>query len=144
MQLKMVVLPAPLGPMSPTIWPRPTLNDTSSLATSPPKRLVTFWTSRSALMGPPRSPGAARGGAVMETGSRAAPGLQDGSFRLSLVATAKQRCNHLLAPPHQAARLVDRDGDDDHRVDDEVGAAPGATEGDSRAFFDQRERRRPH
>ena len=33
-----VVLPAPLWPMSPTIWPAPTSRSTSSTATIPPKR----------------------------------------------------------------------------------------------------------
>ena len=35
--LNRVVLPAPLGPMTPLIWPAVTLSDTPSTATSPPK-----------------------------------------------------------------------------------------------------------
>ena len=46
MQLKKVVLPAPLGPMSPTICPGPTDMSTSRTATSPPKRRVTLRASR--------------------------------------------------------------------------------------------------
>ena len=40
-QLKSVVLPAPFGPMSPTMWPAATENDTLSSAVMPPKRTVT-------------------------------------------------------------------------------------------------------
>ena len=38
--LKIVVLPAPLGPMSPVIVPAPTSNETPSTARSPPKSLT--------------------------------------------------------------------------------------------------------
>ena len=38
MTLKSVVLPAPLGPMTPTTSPGETVNETSSSAVSPPKR----------------------------------------------------------------------------------------------------------
>ncbi len=37
--LMVVVLPAPLGPSSPTISPRPTVNETSSSAVTPAYRL---------------------------------------------------------------------------------------------------------
>src|SRR5207253_2900117 len=40
------VLPAPFGPISPTISPGSAANETSSSATIPPKRLETFSTSR--------------------------------------------------------------------------------------------------
>src|SRR6266404_771040 len=40
MQLNSVVLPAPLGPMRPTISPASMASDTSRLASRPPKRLV--------------------------------------------------------------------------------------------------------
>src|SRR6185503_15790623 len=40
MQLNSVVLPAPFGPMRPTISPASMLNDTSRLASRPPNRLV--------------------------------------------------------------------------------------------------------
>ena len=46
MQLKKVVLPAPLGPIRPTIWPGPTVRSTSRTATSPPNRRVTLRASR--------------------------------------------------------------------------------------------------
>ena len=46
--LNAVVFPAPLGPISPTISPAGTSKDTSSSATTPPKRRVTFSTERSA------------------------------------------------------------------------------------------------
>src|SRR5579885_2808205 len=48
MMLNSVVLPAPFGPISPTIWPCSTSSDTSSIATIPPKRRVTFLTDSSA------------------------------------------------------------------------------------------------
>ncbi len=41
MQLNKVVLPAPLGPISPQTWPRCTSKVTPSSATMPPKRTVT-------------------------------------------------------------------------------------------------------
>ena len=41
MQSISVVLPAPLWPMSPTIWPSRSSRSTSSTAVMPPKRLVT-------------------------------------------------------------------------------------------------------
>src|SRR2546430_936480 len=47
--LKRVVLPAPLGPISPTICPFSTSRETSSIATMPPKRRVTLRTESSAI-----------------------------------------------------------------------------------------------
>src|SRR5262245_27063384 len=47
MTLKTVVLPAPLGPISPTMPPSSTSNETSSSATMPPNRRLTFRTERS-------------------------------------------------------------------------------------------------
>src|SRR5919204_1331552 len=41
MRLKTVVLPAPFGPIRPTISPSPTSSETSSTATIPPNRRVT-------------------------------------------------------------------------------------------------------
>src|SRR3954467_8097525 len=58
MQLKIVVLPAPLGPMSPTISNSPTLTLTSRSAWRPPKRMLTSRVSRTgidALRARPRS-----------------------------------------------------------------------------------------
>src|SRR3954447_12004436 len=46
--LNNVVLPAPLGPMTPTTSPEPTDAETRSSAVSPPKRTVTSCTSSSA------------------------------------------------------------------------------------------------
>src|SRR5699024_8781740 len=43
--LNSVVLPAPLGPITPTTSPGPTVSDTPSSAVSPPKRTVTPATS---------------------------------------------------------------------------------------------------
>src|SRR5262249_36279799 len=51
MTLKSVVLPAPLGPMMPTISPGPTRSETSRTAVSPPKRLVTASSSSIAAPG---------------------------------------------------------------------------------------------
>src|SRR5438876_4600040 len=50
-RLKSVVLPAPFGPISPTISPASTSSDTSSTATMPPNRFVTFCTVSSAIAG---------------------------------------------------------------------------------------------
>ena len=41
MQLKRLVLPAPLGPMTAVSLPRSTSKATSSSAVTPPKRIVT-------------------------------------------------------------------------------------------------------
>src|SRR6266704_3573313 len=49
MQLKHVVLPAPLGPMSPTISNSSTLTLTSSSACSPPKRIDSSSASRTGI-----------------------------------------------------------------------------------------------
>src|SRR6185503_13089735 len=51
MQLKSVVLPAPFGPISPTIWPGATSKDTLSSATMPPKRTLTSCTRNNACAG---------------------------------------------------------------------------------------------
>src|SRR5574337_1113431 len=45
-RLNAVVLPAPFGPIRPTISPLCTSSDSSFTATSPPKRRVTCWTCR--------------------------------------------------------------------------------------------------
>src|ERR1043165_8142427 len=49
MQLKIVVLPAPLGPMRPTISNSPTLMLTSRSACSPPNRMDTSRVSRTGI-----------------------------------------------------------------------------------------------
>src|SRR5262245_23006243 len=49
MALKQVVLPAPLGPMSPRISPSYRVSETWSSATTPPKRSVTLSTSSSGV-----------------------------------------------------------------------------------------------
>src|SRR4028119_1253793 len=46
MQLNTVVLPAPFGPMSAVMSPRPAWNERSLTATRPPKRMVRCCTSR--------------------------------------------------------------------------------------------------
>ncbi len=50
MQLKRVVLPAPLGPMRPMIIPSSIEKETSELAARPPKNLVTCWISSIAMV----------------------------------------------------------------------------------------------
>ena len=49
-QLKKVVFPAPLGPISPTISPSCTCMLTSSTAVRPPKRIVTLLASRTTVV----------------------------------------------------------------------------------------------
>ena len=46
MTLNAVVLPAPFGPISPTISPASAVKETASSATMPPKRFETLSTSR--------------------------------------------------------------------------------------------------
>jgi len=68
-RLNRVDLPAPLGPIRPTISPRPTEIETSLLATRPEKRCVTPRVSSSAVM-----PGSPCGGArTIRPGLAAAP-----------------------------------------------------------------------
>ena len=52
-QLNKVVLPAPLGPITPTTSPARADIDTPSSAVSPPKRTVKPSTSRAAAIAPP-------------------------------------------------------------------------------------------
>ena len=60
MTLSSVVLPEPLGPISPTISPRPTANDTPARASTPPNRLTTLSsTSRCAPVAANRRSGTA-------------------------------------------------------------------------------------
>src|SRR5712691_8915028 len=47
MQLKRLVLPAPFGPIRPTIWPSTMSNETLSSAATPPKRRLTSRTDNS-------------------------------------------------------------------------------------------------
>src|SRR5712691_4872496 len=49
MRLNRVVFPAPLGPMSPVIWPCSMAQCTRCSASSPPKRFVTSQTSSSVI-----------------------------------------------------------------------------------------------
>jgi hypothetical protein len=49
--LKAVVFPAPFGPIRPTISPGSAVKETPSSATIPPKRFVTFSTSRRGTAG---------------------------------------------------------------------------------------------
>src|SRR5256885_10764070 len=120
MQLKMVVLPAPLGPISPTIWPRSTSNETSSLATSPPKRLVT-WRTSSRLIGAPRPTGTSagpprgRGPAWERPGARPAKyrSIQDVS---SGILPPPHAPGDLLRPADEPTGLHHRDHDDDRPV----------------------------
>ena len=70
-QLKNVVFPAPLGPMSPTISPAFTVAETSETATRPPKRFVMWSASSSAVIGPTRAARTAR----RHRRARGTPGL---------------------------------------------------------------------
>src|SRR5579859_8237510 len=63
MQLKSVVLPAPFGPINPTIERSATSNETSEFAARPPKNLLTCLISRMAMVlggALPASPEAAK------------------------------------------------------------------------------------
>src|ERR1700730_8540582 len=68
MAFSKVLLPAPLGPITPTVSPRVTSKETESTATRPPKRTVTSRTSRSSSVMMPRSlhpPGSPRRSQVL-------------------------------------------------------------------------------
>src|SRR6516164_6501027 len=67
--LKSVVLPAPLGPISPRISPSASVKLTSETATSPPKRLVTPLTSSKAVIQSP-SQSAARSDRASQSSRR--------------------------------------------------------------------------
>src|SRR5215470_15215492 len=69
MTLKSVVLPAPLGPMMPTISPGAARRETSRTAVSPPKRLVTASSS---------SIGAPGAEALAEPADQPAPHVAEG------------------------------------------------------------------
>ena len=51
-QSNRVVLPLPLGPISPTISPASTLMSTRFTAVNPPNRFTTPWASSKAVMAP--------------------------------------------------------------------------------------------
>src|SRR6478736_2288516 len=95
MTLKQVVLPAPLGPMSPRISPLLMWKLTSLRATTPPKRSVTWSTSRSfspsATTGTPTSSGVmSTSGLMCETSSvgSASCGSPDGAAVGSVAGVA--------------------------------------------------------
>ena len=90
MQLNAVVLPEPLGPMSPRISPTCTSNDTAFSAVKPPKRFVssrTFSTGAAARA----AAGAARrrrGGGAPRWRQRIASGEDAGSGRIGAAVAA--------------------------------------------------------
>src|SRR5437870_5593654 len=78
MQLKIVVLPAPLGPISPWMRPASMAKLTRSTARSPPKLRARSWTASSigpSLLGSPRGAPSARSG---RKGTPSAPGSAPG------------------------------------------------------------------
>src|SRR5579884_1842856 len=99
MQLKAVVLPAPLGPMRPTISHSPTDSDRDERACSPPKRMETSRSSRTATGTLPVA-----GGPVVGPGEVAAP--QPG---------------HERGDAGVDATRVDRQGDQQQEGADQVG-----------------------
>src|SRR5689334_2580560 len=116
MQLNSVVLPAPLGPMRPTISPLSMTSETLLLATRPPKRLV-----------------------ADSTLSSVAIALAVGGGR------PRRRTAPLAAEPplprqrQQARRTEGGDEDDDHAVDDQVDAAAGERSRAERGAHDLRD-----
>src|SRR5438477_11630193 len=113
MQLKSVVLPAPLGPMRPTISPGSMASEISLLASRPPKRFVTASTLSSGAMGSGRR----------RRRGRAAPAKP---------APPRQR--------QQAGGPERGDEDDDEAVDDEVDAAARQRARAERGAHDLRDR----
>src|SRR5262245_1381059 len=119
MQLKSVVLPAPLGPMSPTISRGSIESVTSRLATRPPKRLVVPVTERSGAIASALPLEAERGGALGLAGPAGEPPDP--------------------APPRQGQEPVrppPRDQHDDRAVDDQVDPPPGQRPGAERGGHD--------
>src|SRR5581483_7930877 len=117
MQLNSVVLPAPFGPISPTISPRSMASVTPRLAMSPPKRFVAASTVSSGAIDLPVDRG-----------------------RLDRRAT---RLAPEPAPPRQrqqARRAEGRDGHDDHAVHDQIDAAPRERPGPEGRAHDLRDR----
>src|SRR5207247_11339498 len=112
MQLNSVVLPAPFGPMRPTISPGSMASDTSRLASRPPKRLLAASTLSKAAM------------ALCRRARRPPPKAQP--------AGPRQR--------EQAGWTERRDDDDDEAVDDQVDAAAGERPGAERRAHDLRDR----
>src|SRR5919197_4230037 len=102
MQLNRVVLPAPFGPMSPTISPLSMSSETLLLAVRPPKRLVTDSRLKS--------------GAIALAIGRHGPRRSVAAF------TAEPAGPWQRQQPGRAER---GDENDDDAVDDEVDAAPG-------------------
>src|SRR5436309_4770534 len=88
-----VVLPAPLGPMSPTISPSRTSRSTVSRAASPPKRTVT-----------PRQSSTGAESVRSETIDEA------GRDHLVLVVALRLEHRHPLGPVHQVLAADERDG----------------------------------
>ena len=77
-----VLLPAPLGPISPVIWPSAAVNEQALTACTPPKCLLSSWTSSSAVMSP-REPkaGAVTGcSTCSSSAAMAAPPFPDASL----------------------------------------------------------------
>src|SRR5487761_407722 len=77
--LNKLVLPAPLGPMMPTISPAGTSSDTSSRATNPPKRTVSERTSRAPG---PSTPAAVEELVAASTGRTSITYLVGADFRI--------------------------------------------------------------
>src|SRR5919206_4660022 len=117
MQLNSVVLPAPLGPMRPTISPLSTTSETLLLAIRPPKRFVADSTLSSVAI-------------ALAVGGR----------------RPRRRAAPLAAEPtlprqrQQARRSEGGDENDDHAVDDQVDAAAGERAGAERRAHDLRDR----
>src|ERR1700754_3287729 len=96
MQLNTVVLPAPFGPISAVISPRPAVNEKLLMATSPPKRMLRSSTRRM---------GTAPGDSVAAIGAPAA-----GAASGALMGDARARVE-AAAPDPRVAQAGRRRGD---------------------------------
>src|SRR6185503_5540561 len=88
MTLNAVVLPAPFGPINPTIWPSRTSNEIPSRATIPPNRRVTFRSESRAI----------------DRGSlcRSDPKWQKNSASSAMAATLFRNLSELAAETHMS------------------------------------------
>src|SRR5262245_10775895 len=128
MTLNIVVLPAPLGPMSPSTSPRCSERSMPSRACTPPKFLLTPRASRRSSTTGSGCRALDAGGAVDREGARPGDHQDEGD------GDEGQGKLHSALGPEEAALPVDEHDGPDHLDDDEQGGEAGEEpEGDEEA-----------